>query len=93
VINTPELSNLLGSTPMGPPGCGQALLAAAAAAAVSALAPQLLVRISEALTRIETLVRQGRPTSFVADDAALGGVGVTSLSLQDGTPYMRGETR
>jgi len=38
VINTPGLSNLFGCTPVGPVGWGQAFLATAVAAVVSALA-------------------------------------------------------
>ncbi len=47
VISTPGLSQLFGCTPVDPLGWGQALLATAVAAAMSALAPELLARASE----------------------------------------------
>jgi len=51
VISTPVLSQVFGCTPVGPLGWGQAFLATAVAALVSALAPELLFRVSEAARR------------------------------------------
>ena len=51
VVNTPGLSQVFGCTPVGPLGWGQAFLATAVAALVSALAPELLFRASEAARR------------------------------------------
>nr|WP_313777609.1 cation-translocating P-type ATPase [Mycobacterium sp.] len=48
VISTPGLSQLFGCTPVGPLAWGQALLATAIAAGVSAVAPDLLARATDA---------------------------------------------
>ena len=45
VISTPGLSQIFGCTPVGPVGWGQAFLATAVAASLSALAPAVLERI------------------------------------------------
>ncbi len=46
VVSTPGLSQLFGCTPVGPFGWGQAFFAAAAASALSAIAPDLLAGIT-----------------------------------------------
>lgn len=51
VVSTPGLSHVFGCTPVDPVAWGQALLAAAVASSVSAVAPDLLVRASEAVQR------------------------------------------
>ena len=48
VINTPGLSQLFGCTPVGPLGWSQAFLGTAVATVISAVAPELLFRASEA---------------------------------------------
>lgn len=52
VVSTPGLSHVFGCTPVGPLGWGQALAAAAVAGLASALAPNLLVRVSEHARRV-----------------------------------------
>lgn len=47
LISTPGVSQLLGSTPLGPVGWGQALTTAAGATAIAAIAPRVLGRASE----------------------------------------------
>lgn len=47
LISTPGVSQLLGSTPLGPVGWGQALSTAAGATAIAAIAPRVLGRASE----------------------------------------------
>ena len=55
VVSTPGVSQVFGCTPVDPLGWGQAFLATAVASALSALAPELLYRASEALRqRIES---------------------------------------
>jgi hypothetical protein len=51
VISTPGLSQLFGCTPLDPLGWGQGLLAATAASSLSAVAPDLLARASQAVQR------------------------------------------
>ncbi len=51
VVSTPGLSQVFGCTPVDPFAWGQALLAAAVASSVSAVAPDLLVRASDAVQR------------------------------------------
>ncbi len=51
VISTPGLSQLFGCTPLDPLAWGQGLLAAAAASALSAVAPDLLLRASQGVQR------------------------------------------
>jgi H+-transporting ATPase len=46
IVSTPGLSQLLGSTPLGPVGWGQALGTAALATTAAALAPRLLAKDS-----------------------------------------------
>ncbi|BBY17296.1 metal cation transporting ATPase H [Mycolicibacterium litorale] len=48
IISTPAVSQLFGCTPVGPFAWGQAFLAAAAATAISAVAPALLQRLTGA---------------------------------------------
>jgi cation-transporting P-type ATPase I len=64
VISTPGLSQLFGCTPVGPLGWGQGFLAATAATALSATAPAVLARVSDA-------VRE-QATSVVDDDDDAG---------------------
>ncbi|MGZ8801042.1 MAG: HAD-IC family P-type ATPase [Mycobacterium sp.] len=52
VISTPGLSHLFGCTPIGPLGWSQAFLATAVAGLLSALAPELLFRISESARQL-----------------------------------------
>ncbi len=59
VVTTPGLSHVFGCTPVDPLAWGQALLAAAVASLVSALAPDLLVRASEAARRIMRVTAAG----------------------------------
>lgn len=49
VISTPGLSQIFGCTPVGPVGWGQAFLATAVAAALSAVAPAALERLGSAV--------------------------------------------
>ncbi|HTY34882.1 cation-translocating P-type ATPase [Mycobacterium sp.] len=49
VVSIPGLSQVFGCTPVGPVAWGQALLAAAVACVLSAVAPELLARMSEPL--------------------------------------------
>ena len=51
VVSTPGVSQVFGCTPVDPLGWDQAFLATAVASALSALAPELLYRASEALRR------------------------------------------
>jgi len=46
MISTPGVSQLLGSTPLGPVGWGQALATAAAATAAAAIAPQVVLALT-----------------------------------------------
>jgi len=52
VVSTPGLSQLFGCTPIGPFGWGQAFFAAAAASALSAVAPGALDRVVEAVRSV-----------------------------------------
>jgi len=61
VVTTPGVSHVFGCTPVGPLAWGQALLATAVAGALSALAPELLIRASE---------RARREITRLAPDAA-----------------------
>jgi len=73
IVSTPGVSQLFGCTPVDPFGWGQAFFAAAAATAVSAIAPDLLARLSD--------------RSFVVDDDEAGadedGVEVAERRGQD----------
>ncbi len=51
VVSTPGLSQVFGCTPVDPIAWGQALLAAAVACGLSAVAPELLFRVSEIAQR------------------------------------------
>ncbi len=51
VVTTPGLSHVFGCTPVGPLAWSQALLSAGVASSVSAVAPGLLVRLSETVQR------------------------------------------
>ncbi|AFM17024.1 P-type ATPase, translocating [Mycolicibacterium chubuense NBB4] len=51
IVSTPGVSQVFGCTPVDPLGWGQALVATGVAAAISALAPDVLYRVSEALRR------------------------------------------
>ncbi|MFY9920855.1 MAG: HAD-IC family P-type ATPase, partial [Mycobacterium sp.] len=78
VISTPGLSQFFGCTPVGPLGWGQALLATAVAAVVSALAPELLARASEVAPTVvganadnkDPVVDDDEAVSVVDDDEA-----------------------
>ena len=78
VISTPGLSQFFGCTPVGPLGWGQALLATAVAAVVSALAPELLARASEVAQTVvganadnkDRVVDDDEAVSVVDDDEA-----------------------
>jgi cation-transporting P-type ATPase I len=52
VVSTPGVSQLFGCTPVGPFGWGQAFFAAAAASALSAVAPGVLDRVVEAVRSV-----------------------------------------
>lgn len=72
VVTTPGLSQVFGCTPVGPLGWGQALLAAAVAGGVSALAPDLLVRLSENARRLIAAAADSAASVDAADAQARG---------------------
>ncbi|MDY6869619.1 MAG: cation-translocating P-type ATPase [Actinomycetota bacterium] len=70
VISTPGLSQLFGCTPVGPLAWGQALLATAIAAGLSAVAPNLLNRATDAVRSVLPGAYADSEVSPTADDRA-----------------------
>ncbi|WP_082968928.1 cation-translocating P-type ATPase [Mycobacterium sp. E2699] len=74
VVSTPGLSQVFGCTPVGPLAWSQGLLAAGVASSASAVAPDLLLRVSEiAQRRIDDWTlksREGRDGRTVATESA-----------------------
>lgn len=68
VISTPGLSQLFGCTPVGPVAWGQALLAAAIAAGLSAVAPDLLERAMDVARSVLAGAYADGEVSPTADD-------------------------
>jgi cation-transporting P-type ATPase I len=68
VISTPGVSQIFGCTPVDPLGWGQAFLATAVAASMSALTPAVLERLGSAV--YGTVVGDDNPESVVDDDDA-----------------------
>ncbi|MFZ0832148.1 MAG: cation-translocating P-type ATPase, partial [Mycobacterium sp.] len=68
VVSTPGLSQFFGCTPVGPLGWGQAILATSAAGVISAIAPEMLLRLSELARRGALAATFGGEESVVDDD-------------------------
>jgi Ca2+-transporting ATPase len=71
VVNTPGLSQVFGCTPVGPLGWGQAILATAVAAVVSAVAPELLARASAAARTVVAGASADSEVPIVDDEEAV----------------------
>lgn len=70
VVSTPGLSHVFGCTPLDPLAWGQALAATAVATVASVIAPDLLVRASEAARRIIRVTSGGEASVDDEDSAA-----------------------
>lgn len=72
VVSTPGLSHVFGCTPLDPLAWGQALAATAAATVASVIAPDLLVRASEAARRLIRVTTGGEASVDDEDSAGRG---------------------
>ena len=82
VVSTPGLSQFFGCTPVGPLGWGQAIVATSAAGVISAIAPEMLLRLSELARRGALAAAFGGEESVVDDDDP--GLNENGVDLTDG---------